>query len=44
MDKRDYKSSRELRYDFFGFIGLVDDDRAWDIANNILELPVPLNV
>lgn len=44
MDKRDYRSSRELGHDFVGFIVLPDDRRAWHIANKILQLPVPRNV
>ncbi|KUM56687.1 hypothetical protein ACN42_g10520 [Penicillium freii] len=44
VDKRQYKTSRELGHDFVGFITLVDDHRALDIANKILELPVPQNV
>ncbi|KAJ5197541.1 hypothetical protein N7449_008020 [Penicillium cf. viridicatum] len=43
-DKTHYKSSRQLGHNFVGFIVLVDDYRAWDIANKILQLPVPQNV
>ncbi|KAJ5602456.1 hypothetical protein N7537_005412 [Penicillium hordei] len=43
-DKAHYKTSWELGHDFFGFIVLVDDYRAWGIANKILQLPVPRNV
>ncbi|KAJ5979375.1 hypothetical protein N7501_002717 [Penicillium viridicatum] len=44
VDRRQYKTSRELGHDFVGFITLVDNRRALDIANKILELPVPQNV
>ncbi|KAJ5398508.1 hypothetical protein N7465_008997 [Penicillium sp. CMV-2018d] len=44
VDRRQYKTSRELGHDFVGFITLVDDRRALDMANNILQLPVPQNV
>lgn len=44
VDRRQYKASRELGHDFVRFITLVDDRRALDMANNILQLPVPQNV
>lgn len=44
MDRRQYKTSRDLGHDFVGFITLVDDRRALDVANMILQLPVPQNV
>lgn len=44
VDKRNYRTSRELGHDFVGFIVLVDDYRAWDIATKILQLPVPQDV
>ncbi|KAJ5941617.1 hypothetical protein N7516_001785 [Penicillium verrucosum] len=44
VDRTNFKYSGELGHDFFGFICFVNDHRAWDIADGILQLPIPQSV